>query len=404
MADKIEYTYPVEELDKMISLFQSGAKPMVPDRMKIEIDLRYQELLQETGYGDDESFEALQEVHDSVQKAIEEKRRKATRKTAEFRQLPQKIMDALEEGMEVSIVRNIPNSNYNKTDEELYADAEERSIMQSLSRIRNAYFDPISFKAAYDTIRRAIFFSITHDYPWMTTEEAVSEFNKGKIKYQGIVPKLYLGFGVKEVTDPEILIGIINGEVVVKDRNDEDEDRFKDKANQKYTPVSMDYSVVGDTEYAEDVKLHNRGYDTPLSTVLKSKSGMFDRLSLPFNFAGTAFNQPGATSKRDEALLAFDWFKPDAAEKYFALKYGKPYGTTDQFLDQVFKENGGLGSTIMQNMPEFIRSLNTATYSAVPYQSMARQNEELMKTAASIEQNILNTIRSMNPTLMQQQK
>ena len=396
MADKIEYSYPVEELDKMIEIYQSGAKPMIPDRMKREVELRYQELMHEIGEGDDDSFESLKEAHEVLKKKVAESKRKATRKIVGFRQLSDSIMAQLEEDMSESIVRNDPGSVYNKMDAQLYADKEERELMQQISRLRNAYYDPMSFKAAYDIIRKGIFHSLKHDYPWMTIEEAVAEFNKGNIKYNGIVPKLFLGFGTKQITDPEILAGIARGEVIVKDKED-DKERFRGKKKAPYNPINYQYDVICDTEYEDSVKLHNRGVDTPLSTMLRCKAGMFDRLALPFKFT-----MPNATRVNDE-LMAFDWSKPDAGERYFALKHGKPYGTTETFLDEVYKANGGLDSSILQNMPEFLRSLSQGDLYAEtnrPSQLLPKQIDQ----AAEIEKNILNSLRAMNVGIMQQQK
>ena len=400
--DKIEYTYPVEELDKMIEILQSGAKPMMTDRMKVEVELRYQEYLSMQGYEDDDTVTSLAEIQREMREKIESEKRKATRNQASFRQLPKRIQEQLAIEMSEAIVRKDPASVYNKTDEELFSDKEQKDIIMRLSKIRNAYYDPISYRSAIMAIHDAIDFSLRHDYPWLTYEEAVNEFNNGKIRYHfGNIPKLFLGYGTKQITDPQILAGIVSGEITILDRSEEKE-KFKYQKKLPYNPIDYKYEMISDSEYQESVKLHNRGVDTPVGIILKSKAGLFDRLSLPFNFTV----QPTAAElRRNETLLQFDWMKPNAGIEYFHHKFGIPYGGTDAILSAIYEankdENGNqtLSQALVQNIPEFLRSASHPEYTQ-PYASVVTDGPlKPTDRAAEIEADILNRIRSMNTSL-----
>lgn len=392
MDDAIKYHYPVEELDRMISEISKGATPMLTNDMKMEIALRKKELMAMTeGLTDEEEteFDSIVEEHDALMKKIDEEKRKATKREAAFRPLPPEVQRQLEIDMQTSFVWDDANSSYNKSDSELYEDAVQKDLYQRLSRVRNVYYDAISYRQAILTIREAITFSLKNDYPWMTYEEALQEFNAGKIRYLGNIPKLFMGFGTHQVTDPKILAGIVEGRIQVVDKNDDDQElRRRKKTKHKGPGVKAPYTVIGDQEYDYYKKLHNDGYDTPVSIVLKARSTVFDRLSMPFvsDTAPRERRQP----------VTFDWLREGAGEEYYRLKHGIPRQSVQSLMQSINEENDGeLNQAMMTNMSDFLHELSRPIGQPETYRQMQfaqQQNDR----AAEIEKNILDSIRRSN--------
>jgi hypothetical protein len=324
-----------------------------------------------------------------------EQKNAATHKLdAKFRPLRPDVRKQLEEDMRVSIVRNNADSEYNKSDEELFGDNERREILQRLSRIRNIYYDPISYRAAILTIKEAIEYSLKHDYPWLRSyEEACRQFNEGKIKYLGNIPKLYLGYGTNQVTDPQILAGIVVGSVQVIDK-DEEEKKLRQRRREKkpYNPVFMHHDVIRSNEYKEYVRQHNMGIDTPISVILKSKSQLFDRLSMPITFV----NQNPTEQKEVEE---FDWFQPNAGEIFYCQQHGIKRNTATQLVDFLNKENNNeLTSGVLKGIQDFMYAWKHPQQSSLDF---VRLPEPIKPTdqAVALEQNLLASLRANNPNL-----
>lgn len=397
--DEIKFTYPVDQIDKMIQLIDSGQKPFgMTEILKTEIELRRKQLRQMAAVYedelDDDSDVSLEEIHQRMTAEIEANRRKATiKKDAPFRRLSDEDAKILLEEMSSSVVRNDPDSVYNKTDDELYKDAEARDIMTGLKSIRARYSDPIAWAAAFKRMLKGVEYSLKHDHP-MSYEEAVEAFNAGKLKYTyGPIPQLWIG--PKRVTDKRMLHEILNGNVKVVSRKDE-EAEFKKVKRKRGKPINVEYSVIGPQEYAEGVALHNRGIDSSIGVILKSHQSLFDRLSVPFMFNG---NQ----SKEQETIPLFDWSQPEAGREYYNLTRDVHVDRVGMIFDALNRTNGGnLNQTILQNMRDFELAANHPELASMPmgYTQAVVSPLAPSERAQEIENEILNRIRSCNVQLM----
>ena len=396
MDDEIRFIHSLKDIDKWIMDEDQGVSMMLTKIQRQEMDLRRKQLIAERNgtdeYEDDEFLDILEE-HAKLTEKMEQRNAATHKHDIAFRPLRPNQQKQLEEDMQVSIVRNDADSEYNKTDEELFGDKERRDILQRLSRIRNIYYDPLSYRAAILTIKEAIEYSLKHDYPWIKNiEETVQQFNEGKIKYLGNIPKLYLGFGTDQVTDPQILAGIVSGEITVVDKDEEDKElKRKRKERREYKPVQMKYDVVRSNEYQHYVRLHNQGYDTPISVILKSKSQLFDRLSMPFSFSITS------QEKKNEPEV-FDWLQPNAGEIFYCQQNNIPRNTTSKIISMINSENNNeLNQNISSSMHDFIHAWShpQTQLQTVEDVKPIQQSEQAM----ALEQNLLNSLRMNNPNL-----
>lgn len=387
-----KYVYPVEELDKIIDQMSKGITPMMSDQMQLEVKLRYKELQNELFDGDDEDIdtEDIKRHNEMMKQHLEEQRRKATKNDVVIIKLSEEQQKQIREDMEVSIVRPNPNSMYNLSDDELYSSEERKVIQQKLSRIKNCYYNQIDYVNAIKILKEAIEYSLANDYPWLSKEEAIKQFNEGKIKFTYCnIPKLYINYQT-QITDKDVLKGIVTGEIELVDR---DEKPQKKKVNKDSEEVAYDYNIIGSTDYENMLKMHVKGYDTPISTIIKAKSTIYNRYSLPTN---NRFSLNG-NNKNDEPML-FDWTQEDAGRKYFNLKHGKQYTVNDMIRDVNLDNDKALNNVLNINASEFMRSLKTVNnqqtgYSPAIISTSLQPNPE----AVQIEQNILNAIRMNNP-------
>ena len=387
-----KYVYPVEELDKIIDQMSKGITPMMSDQMQLEVKLRYKELQNELFDGDDEDIdtEDIKRHNEMMKQHLEEQRRKATKNDVVIIKLSEEQQKQIREDMEVSIVRPNPNSMYNLSDDELYSSEERKVIQQKLSRIKNCYYNQIDYVNAIKILKEAIEYSLANDYPWLSKEEAIKQFNEGKIKFTYCnIPKLYINYQT-QITDKDVLKGIVTGEIELVDR---DEKPQKKKVNKDSEEVAYDYNIIGTTDYENMLKMHVKGYDTPISTIIKAKSTIYNRYSLPIN---NRFSLNG-NNKNDEPML-FDWTQEDAGRKYFNLKHGKQYTVNDMIRDVNLDNDKALNNVLNINASEFMRSLKTVNnqqtgYSPAIISTSLQPNPE----AVQIEQNILNAIRMNNP-------
>ena len=387
-----KYVYPVEELDKIIDQMSKGITPMMSDQMQLEVKLRYKELQNELFDGDDEDIdtEDIKRHNEMMKQHLEEQRRKATKNDVVIIKLSEEQQKQIREDMEVSIVRPNPNSMYNLSDDELYSSEERKVIQQKLSRIKNCYYNQIDYVNAIKILKEAIEYSLANDYPWLSKEEAIKQFNEGKIKFTYCnIPKLYINYQT-QITDKDVLKGIVTGEIELVDR---DEKPQKKKVNKDSEEVAYDYNIIGTTDYENMLKMHVKGYDTPISTIIKAKSTIYNRYSLPTN---NRFSLNG-NNKNDEPML-FDWTQEDAGRKYFNLKHGKQYTVNDMIRDVNQDNDKALNNVLNINASEFMRSLKTVNNQQTGY-SPAIISTSLQPTpeAVQIEQNILNAIRMNNP-------
>ena len=398
-SSEIRFIHSVSDIDSWILLEDKGMSMMLDKVQKMEMSIRRKQLAAEE-YGQDEfeddEFVDMVEEHAKFTEELEQKNAATHKTDVAFRPLRPNVRKQLEEDMKYSIVLNDASSDYNKTDEELFGDKEKQEIMQKLGRIRNIYYDPISYRAAILTIREAIEYSLKHDYPWLGSYlEAVRQFNEGKIKYLGHIPKLYLGFGTNQVTDPQILAGIVSGEVTIVDREDEEKKLRNNRNRVPYEPVQMDYTVIRSKEYQEYAKLHNMGIDTPISVVLKSKSQLFDRLSMPFSFVQQQTEKPVK-----EEDLVFDWSQPNAGEIFYCQEHGINHNTLSNLISMINKENNGeLNRNLQTGLQEFLHALAHPTQQSVEQYVNQVQLPQPSDQALALEQSILSAIRQNNPNL-----
>ena len=396
--DEIKFTYPVDQIDKMIQMIDSGQKPFgMTEVLKTEIELRRKQLRQMTAIYEDELDDddmSLEEIHQRMTAEIEANKRKATVKMdAPFRKLSDADAQKLLDEMSASVVRSDPDSSYNKTDEELYKDAEAREIMMGLKSIRARYSDPIAWSAAFKRMLKGVEYSLRHDHP-MSYEEAVEAFNAGKLKYTyGPIPQLWIG--PKRVTDTRVLHEILNGNVKVVSRKEEEE-KFKKVKRKRGKPINVDYGIIGPQEYAEGVALHNRGIDSSIGVILKSHQSLFDRLSVPFMFNG-------GQKKEQDTIPLFDWGQPEAGREYYNLTRDVHVDRVAMIFDALNKTNGGqLNQTILQNMRDFELAANHPELASMPmgYSQAIVGPLAPSERAQEIENEILKRIRSCNVQLM----
>jgi hypothetical protein len=391
IIDDIKFENAPELLDQWIDAIEHGATLMLTDDQKREIEIRKRQRLEETSddyiTDDDEEFQELVKEHSRVVQS----HKVDMGGNVEWRELPPELIAEIEDGVDTVYVRTEPLSDYNKSDDELYHDQEQQLIMAKLSRIRNVYYDAISFRAAMLVIKEAIEYSLRNDYPWMPYEKALEDFNSGRIKYSGIIPKLYLGFGDKQVTDPKILAGIVSGEIEIVDKEESDaqleRERKRKRKKEKVVPVIVDYDVVDKDDYENWVRLHNQGYDTPISICMKGSGSVFDRLSAP-----SIRSEPTAEPE------TFDWLQEDAGYLYYCKKHGiNPYPLT-RLISDINKDNdGNLRPVFQENMTAFLNILNGETPQRFGQLSVAEQSR--LDQAAKLEASIIESIRLSNPNL-----
>lgn len=395
--EQIEYEYPVEELDRIIELRAKGITPVgiTPELLK-NVELRIMELKQ-----DDDDFDDMQEEEfnkrkqEMIQERINKKRREAHKRDIIIIKLTDEQKKTLEEEMSTSIVRCNPNSPYNKSDEELFDDDEKRVLYTKLARIKNCYYNQADYVAAIKVIYDAIEYSLSHDYPWMSKQEAIQAFNKGEIKFTFCkIPKLFINWST-QITDPQILKGVMTGEVTLQSKDESMEDMKKNKErNKHYNPVDYDYTITGEAEYAYLTEMQKRGFDTPLAPVLKMKAGRFNRFALPGNNRFT--KQP----EEQTVYNSFDWLRPGAGEEYYNLTHNIKYSSQDFIRDVNNMNNGQLNQTLGQNATAFLRDLKIAANGGTTNELPTyMQPLSVSKESAELEQGILRALKMNNPLL-----
>lgn len=389
---KYKYIYPTDELDSIIKQIDQGITPMMNDQLQLEVKLRYKELREELFDEDDDEDEDIVRHRKMMSTHIEQKRREASRNDIIYIELSDEQRQKLREEMRVSMVRDDPNDVYHKSDEELYSSEEKRIIEQKLSRLKNCYYNQVDYVNAMNIIREAISFSLKNDYPWLSYDEAVEEFNKGNIKFTYCnLPKLYINYQT-QITDRDILKGILTGKVTLKDKSEEKPK--KKKTNKNTETVSVDYNIIGENEFNHYARLHSMGYDTPVSTIIKSKSTVYNRFSLP---STNRFSINNNNNKNDEDNLLFDWTQEGAGLKYFNNKYNKKYQVSDLMRDVNEDNDNMLSHVLNSNANSFLNSMkhvNNPNYDGRV--ELYSTSLEVDPKTVQIEQNILNAIRMSN--------
>lgn len=400
MSEERKYIYPVEELDKIIEQIDKGITPMMSDQMQIEVQMRIKEL-QNMLFDDDEDEddpETRQRHREMLSKHIEESKRKASRDDVYVITISESQKEKIREEMSCSIVRPNPNDPYNKPDEELYNDQEKRIIFQRLASLRNAYYNQTDYTNAISIIKDAINYSLSHDYPWLSKEEAIKEFNAGRIKFKYCnIPKLYINNSTI-ITDPEILKGIVSGDIVLKDKRDDDH-KFNKNKHKNCKPVSIDYDVTGTESYNRMVAAHRQGYDTPMSTVIKHKSTVYNRYAIPVT---NRFSNQNTGA--DGNPILFDWSREGAGQEYYNMIKGRKSQTSDLIRIINADNDNMLNNVVAHNLNDFLRSMKqnsqyTGGYDYTPANSQGMSALQYNEEAARIEQDLLASIRASNSSL-----
>jgi hypothetical protein len=411
MSDKdeeIKYMYPIDELDAIIEQMMEGIQPMIDDTMMAEVKLRWaQRNKDEFGTEDEEELteEALREHKEIMKKSIAADRRKASRNDVIILKISDEQKAKIKEEMEVSIVRPDPNDPSNVTNEDMYKNENRKAIYEKLKGIRNCYYNQSDYVNAFKIIQEAIDVSLGKygdgDYPWMSYDEALKEFNAGRIKFSFCqIPKLYINHST-QITDREILKGVITGDIVLRDKKEDEKPKVKPK---DYKPVPASYDVTGANEYMQMAAAHQAGYDTPMSTAIRHKNSVYDPKSIPF---GNRFARNNVLGDNNEPIL-YDWTKEGAGEEFFNLTRGRKPQSTDiiRFVDQ--QNDGMLNSVMTRNAQDFLKSMKVGSnisggydYSlpnfAQPTTTQANPNN-YNEDAARVEAELLSSIRLNNPT------
>ena len=405
---KYKYTYPTEELDKIIEEMMTGIQPMIDDVMQMEVEIRWKERQKEAfGLEDEEELdpEIVARHNEIMKKNIENDRRKASRNDVIILEIPQDKKDEIRKQMSTSIVRPNPHDPYNKTDDNKFQNEERRKIFERLKGLKNCYYNQTDYVNAIGIIRDAIDISLGKygdgDYPWLTYEEAVRMFNSGKIKFTWCqLPKLYINHST-QITDKDILKGVVSGDIILKNRND---DEPRKKINRKYKPVAMDYEITGDELYHEMIQAHRAGYDTPMSTVIRYKNSVYNPSAMPI---GNRFATP--TQRIDQNQFdEFDWTKEGAGEEYFNLTRGKRQSAADivRFVDS--QNDGELNNVMTKNVQSFLNSMKSTynvsggyDYQMPNFQQAPNpnQNYQYNEDAAQLERQLLSAITMNNPNI-----
>lgn len=408
---KYQYSFPTDELDRILEQMQSGIQMMLSDEMQIELDMRYREKFEEiTGeeYRDDDDSESninRLKHQKMMREKIAKDRMKASTKDVIFINISDEKKKEIREQMMTSIVRPNPNDPYNTTDDDLFRDTANKEIMEKLKGIKNCYYNQRDYINALKIIHEAIEFSLGKtghgDYPWLSYPEAVKEYNAGKIKFSWCeIPKLIVN-RVSPITDPEILKGVLTGDVVILNRT-EDDDEIK-KLNKKkmanYKPINVDYDVTGENEYNQMQAAHKAGYDTPWSTGIKYKNTSYDPTALPFSsiFSSNKIKQNNVPD-------LFDWEKDGAGNEYYNLMCGKKPSANDIAAVLNKDNNNQINPIITRNMNEFLYSMkhtndNSGGYNYdMPNFIQAAENPNNFNAdAAAIEKQLLASITMNNP-------
>ena len=236
----IKYNYPVEKLDQLWHMiYDEGITPMMTPDLKAEVELRYYECTHpDADEDDDEEFLTAVERHNKAVIRAEEEKRKSHSRNIVILDLTEEEEAELADGMSMSYIRSDPNSAYNLSDEDISSDETRRRLYKQLCSLGKVYYHQEDFRNAVSIILEAIEYSLRNDYPWLTYEEAVKQFNEGRIKYTfAQMPLLYIDYNTP-ISDPKTLAGIVTGEITLIDKDLEPE-----KPKKKHKAIFSDGDI-----------------------------------------------------------------------------------------------------------------------------------------------------------------
>lgn len=395
--DESKYIYPKEELDNVIEKMKRGLSPMIPDAMMLEVKMRIKELEREI-YDDvdDDEIDIENELkHDELLKQkIEDERRKASIKDVCLIKFSEKQKQQILEDASSSFVRVNPNSKYNKMDDELYETKEKKEIFEKLLKVRSVYYNTADYQNAIAIIAEAILYSLGHDYPWLSKEEALQSFKDGEIKFTYCkIPELILGY-TTPIKDPKTLKGIITGDITVLDESEKPKPK-KHKKNAEVKGVYIPYNVIDSDELQYYINYHNHGYDTPISGLIKSG---YSRLAMPNN------NILGIdlSNNSNSNYNGFDWMHEGAGKEYFEKMHNIKSTPRDLAVEINKDHNMTLDTELSTKMTEFMNQLTIAYnggYSSTRNDNITSNTLQVNQKALQVEHAILNAIKNNNPNL-----
>ena len=191
--------------------------------------------------------------------------------------------------------------------------------------------------------------------------------------------------------DPETLKGVINGTITIVQKDEE----TKKKKREEPVPVRVEVDVTGADEWNYWYDLHRKGYNTPISPVIKASQGTFSRFALPQT---NMFYQQKEQMQRTPQ--EFDWMQDNAGQKYYELISGKKYTTSDLLDDLQTVNNGNLTARLQSSIDTFLDGLKHVDYSN-GQQAQQLYQSNLVKTpdrqVLEMEQSILQAMKNSNP-------
>lgn len=400
MDENMEFSgllLPVEHLQSLLDKMDSGVEVAMSDLEKMEVK-KYMKMLTSQIFDDDEDDDSgltpEEEARRSemLKRQLEEAKRKAHKDDVALIKLNETQRAELEDDMSCSFVRPNPNTLYNKTDDQLYKSAEEKVLSDKLNRIRNCYYDADEWRAVMDVIMEGIEYELKSDkFAYLGSfESRLAAFNAGKIKLQVQIPKLYLNRITPE-SDPEVLRGIYNGDITVVDRSQIEGMHHKSYKNSEL--VKLDIPMIGNNEYQYYVNMHRKGFQTPLSGPIKTKSTIYNRY---VDNKKNKYDQPFGIVDKNGIPIAYDWLELGAQEYYRMLHGLKP--NMDDIVENVQKANGGkinkvLGERLNKLMHTDPRGILTEKEKPNWLSSSVQVKPDVVK----LEQELLNAIQVTNP-------
>ena len=395
------YTYDMEEIDECIEKLERGIIPaMYVDQFAQDVNHRIAELkhaCKEEGF-DESQFNMSQAK--VLSKKIEQNRRKASRKDVIVIQLTDEQKEQLHKDMACSYVRHNHNLRYHKSDEELFDSTERRDIYRKLTRLQKQYYNAPEWIAAMKIIIEALDFSLHHDYPWMSYEEAVELWNKGEITFTFCPVPLLMTSWTTSITDTSILKGILTGEITMQSVNENNHKMAEAKRRRQQMdrkPVYCDYTITSTDDFNQMRSMHNKGYNTPISPVIKALNGSFSRFALPGDNYFTVAKQQEEMNRP----TTFDWMQDNAGEIYYKMITGKK-DTVNDLLDFLREKNNNLNPSFANTITPFLNSMSETpgsnqNQSVFMLDGYSSDMEILNKRELEIEKSIMDQMTIVSP-------
>lgn len=389
---------PPEHLQNLIDKIDAGVEVALSDLEKIEIK-KYMKILSSQLFDDDDdddtglSPEEEARRQELLKRQMEEAKRKAHTDDVKLIKLSDEQRAQLEDEMDVSFVRPNPNTNYNKTDDQLYKSAEEKVLSDKLARIRNCYYDADEWRTVVDVIMEGVEYELKSDkFAYLGSfESRLAAFKAGKIKLQIQLPKLYLNRITPE-NDPEVLKGIYNGDITVVDRS-EIENNVRRKSYKNSELVSLNVPIIGNAEHQYYVQMHRKGFQTPLSGAIKAKSTIYNRY---IDNSKNILNQPFGIVDDKGIPIQYDWLKLGAQEYYRMYHKLKP--NMDNIIDNVQKANGGKINKVLGERMNMLTKVDSRGYSTEKVEpNWMSASVQVKPEVVKLEQDLLKAIQVTNP-------